>query len=72
MPDPIGHLITKYLRRHPFEGVSFFVVRLRGQKNAPFSGQSCQFALRVQEKALFYGRCHRLQHHIHENAYSRG
>ena len=26
MPDLIGHLITKYLRRHPFEDVSFFVI----------------------------------------------
>ena len=72
MPELIGHLITKYLRRHPFEGVSFLFVSLRGHKNAPFSGGNSHLTLHVQEKALFSGRYHQFHHSVHKNALFRG
>jgi hypothetical protein len=36
MPDLIGHLIKKYLLRHPFEGVSFLFATFAAIKTAIF------------------------------------
>ena len=36
IPDLIGDLTTKQLRRHPFEGVSFFVGIFPSRKTAHF------------------------------------
>ena len=70
MPDLIGHLIAKYLRRHPFKGVSFF--HFRSHKNALISGQKFIFTLRIHKKALFYGQQHHFALRIHKNSQFNG
>ena len=50
----IGHLIAKYLRRHPFRGVSFFVndrvhFSYENARGTPeFRGTECTFAIKVR------------------------
>ena len=53
MPELIGHLITKYLRRHPFEGVSFCLSPFVAIKTALFLAAGHQQHALARKTALF-------------------
>ena len=57
MPELIGHLITKYLRRHPFEGVSFFFATLPARKGGLFLAEAVIMLIAAKKKPYFMADC---------------